>query len=94
MRYQGVGIIHWCSYSPVLRDWLSNSWRSWSSNSVRRELGAGTIPRWVLYMAKVMGRKTLTRQIRRGFKTSDLYNGKSESATARDEGSQLRRGLN
>jgi hypothetical protein len=37
--------IHWCSYSPVLRDWLSNSWRSWSSNSVRRELGAGTIPR-------------------------------------------------
>lgn len=37
--------IRWCSNSPVLLDWVSNSWRNWSSNSVNRVLGAGTIPR-------------------------------------------------
>lgn len=51
-RWKEDDNLHWCSNSPVLLDWFSNSWRNWSNNSVRRELGAGTIPRCALYIAR------------------------------------------
>lgn len=42
-----------CSYSPDLACWFSNSTRTWSSNSVKRLFGAGTIPRCELYIVDI-----------------------------------------